>query len=301
MKKKVTILLSTYNGEKYLEEQLQSIYNQTYFENCTLFVRDDGSKDGTVSILKKHEAEGKLILTCGENIGFVKSFFYLIKNAPEADYYSFSDQDDVWKKEKVQRAVEMLENTSQLPSAYYSDYDIIDAQGKIKEKHHKTTTLIPTFFNAMTMNQSSGFTMLINSILRKELIKINVKQGQYHDYWAYLIAIGFGNLIYDNYTSAFYRRYENNESGEILKGLPLVKNALSHSFLKKNFALFYSTLLDFKEIFYPQINSINKKILNLFINKTKKNQLTKFFYPEKYRKRFYKDFFCRLLCILRII
>ena len=89
MKKTVTILLSTYNGEKYLEEQLQSLFKQTYWENCTLFVRDDGSKDGTIDILKKYEKEKKLILNCGENIGFVKSFFWLLNNAPKADFYSF--------------------------------------------------------------------------------------------------------------------------------------------------------------------------------------------------------------------
>ncbi|MBO6101263.1 MAG: glycosyltransferase, partial [Spirochaetaceae bacterium] len=112
MNKSITILLSTYNGEKYIEEQLQSIFAQTCWQNCTLVVRDDGSKDGTLAILKKYEQQGKLRLECGENIGFVRSFFWLINNATEADYYSFADQDDVWNVNKVERAVKMLENAA---------------------------------------------------------------------------------------------------------------------------------------------------------------------------------------------
>ncbi len=125
MNKTVIILLSTYNGEKYIEEQLQSIFAQTHWPNCKLFVRDDGSKDGTVSVLKKYEKQGMLALECGENIGFVRSFFWLINNAPVADYYSFADQDDVWNADKVERAVKMLEDAEnddpQKPQLYFFD------------------------------------------------------------------------------------------------------------------------------------------------------------------------------------
>ena len=93
--KKVIILLSAYNGEKYIREQIKSIINQTYSE-IKIYVRDDGSKDQTPQILKEFADEGMIKLYLGENIGFVKSFLWLVKNCENADYYAFADQDDVW-------------------------------------------------------------------------------------------------------------------------------------------------------------------------------------------------------------
>ena len=92
---KITILLSSYNGEKYIEEQLNSIFNQTY-DNISILVRDDNSKDGTVKILEKYAAQGKLKWYSGENLGCAKSFWDLLCNFGESDYYAFCDQYDVW-------------------------------------------------------------------------------------------------------------------------------------------------------------------------------------------------------------
>ena len=173
MKKTVTILLSTYNGEKYLEEQLQSLFNQTYWENCTLFVRDDGSKDGTIDILKKYEKENKLILNCGENIGFVKSFFWLLNNAPKADFYSFCDQDDVWFEDKIARAVSMLsEKDLNNPQLYFSDYDFYSSNLKFISTR-STSKKTPSFYEALTDCRAAGFTILINTPFLDELKKIN--------------------------------------------------------------------------------------------------------------------------------
>ena len=162
MNKSVTILLSTYNGEKYLEEQLQSFFSQTYWQNCTLFVRDDGSKDGTVAILKKYEQGRKLRLVCGENIGFVKSFFWLINNAPDADFYSFADQDDVWNADKIERAVtKLLESDNTMPQLYFSDYEFYTSNMQYIG-YRKTKGTPPTFYESLTDCRAAGFTTLIN-------------------------------------------------------------------------------------------------------------------------------------------
>ena len=95
MDKKVNVLLSAYNGEKYIREQIESILEQSY-KNIEIYVRDDGSKDGTLTILKEYEERGLIHLEAGKNVGFVKSFEWLIANGGEADYYAFSDQDDFW-------------------------------------------------------------------------------------------------------------------------------------------------------------------------------------------------------------
>ncbi|HOV15546.1 MAG TPA: glycosyltransferase, partial [Spirochaetota bacterium] len=125
---KINILMSTYNGEKYLKEQLDSLLNQTY-KNIKIYIRDDGSSDNTLNILKEYNKENKINLFVGENIGFVKSFFWLIKNSDNADYYSFSDQDDVWFPGKLEKAINLLNKyDSQIPTLYFSNFDYYDSE-----------------------------------------------------------------------------------------------------------------------------------------------------------------------------
>ena len=110
--KKVAIIMSTYNGEKYIKEQLDSLFNHTY-KNIEIYVRDDGSKDKTVEILREYEKNGKIHLFVKENKGFIKSFFECLSFCDDADYYSFCDQDDVWYEDKVERAVNALNSMNQ--------------------------------------------------------------------------------------------------------------------------------------------------------------------------------------------
>ena len=109
---KVIILMSVYNGENFIEEQLNSIFSQTGDFEIEVWVRDDGSKDGTISILKKYEEEKKLYWYSGENLKPAHSFMDLIMHSCKADYYAFSDQDDVWLNDKLKRSIKRLEKQS---------------------------------------------------------------------------------------------------------------------------------------------------------------------------------------------
>ena len=105
---RVSVLMSTYNGEKYLHEQINSILGQQGVE-IHLLIRDDGSSDGTVEICKEYAKKyNQITFYQGENLGVGKSFLDLLKHAPDADYYSFADQDDVWLEDKIIRAVTMI-------------------------------------------------------------------------------------------------------------------------------------------------------------------------------------------------
>lgn len=106
---KVNILMSTYNGEKYIEEQIQSILNQEEVI-IKLYIRDDGSTDNTVKIIESFNKEN-IVLFKMSNIGWKKSFLELTKLVEYHDdeYYAFSDQDDVWKKNKISIAINYLE------------------------------------------------------------------------------------------------------------------------------------------------------------------------------------------------
>lgn len=125
--KKVVILMSTYNGEKYIEEQLESLLNQTY-SDIKIFIRDDGSKDRTKEIIKQFLQKSKnIFLIEGENIGFINSFFELLNISDTADYYAYCDQDDVWMEDKIERAVKFLEKSdSNKPVLYFSNSDYYD-------------------------------------------------------------------------------------------------------------------------------------------------------------------------------
>ena len=118
--KRVNVLLSSYNGEAFIEEQLQSVAAQ---EGVTtnIIVRDDGSTDGTRDILDRWQESGKLTWYGGDNIGWSDSFMHLLVHAPEADYYAFCDQDDIWMPDKLKVAVEHLERHPDTPTLYCSN------------------------------------------------------------------------------------------------------------------------------------------------------------------------------------
>ena len=103
-KNTVTVFMSTYNGEKYLEQQIESILHQEHVK-VKLFIRDDGSKDNTIKILRKYSKLSNIHVIYGDNIGYAKSFLKIIENNEYTSYYSFSDQDDIWLPNKLHEAI----------------------------------------------------------------------------------------------------------------------------------------------------------------------------------------------------
>ena len=97
MQYKVLILLSVYNGQKYLQEQLNSLYNQRGVD-VSILIRDDGSSDHSIDIIRENQKDHDIKLIEGKNVGFAQSFWELVRNATEADYYAFCDQDDYWEE-----------------------------------------------------------------------------------------------------------------------------------------------------------------------------------------------------------
>ena len=123
--KKVLVLMSTYNGQMYLKEQLVSIYAQKGVD-CTLLVRDDGSSDCTKQILAEEEKNGNLRWYEGRNVGPARSFWDLLLNAPKCEWYAFSDQDDVWHEDKLKAALEQFGNCVDRPALYFGQTQLVD-------------------------------------------------------------------------------------------------------------------------------------------------------------------------------
>ena len=210
MKKRVCVLLSTYNGEKYLDEQLDSLIRQENVD-IDILVRDDGSTDSTCRILEQWQQKGLLRWYSGGNKGFAMSFMDLVHNSDGYDYYAFCDQDDIWLPNKLDVAIghlAMLQNPNKLycSNAFY--FKNGENYGLIK-KH------IPEYniYTCLLKNIAPGCTMVFNSGLKRILSSKMPQSIIAHDFWVYQVAVLFGEVFYDGNSCILYRQHENNQIG----------------------------------------------------------------------------------------
>lgn len=282
-KKTVCVLLSTYNGEKFLREQLESVFAQEDV-NVQLFVRDDGSKDSTIEILKEYEQKGMLSLTAGQNIGFAKSFSWLIKNAPEADYYACCDQDDVWLPRKLINGVEYLDSKdNSIPQLYFTTLIVVDE--KLKEITRKTVTnyhneVKNRLAENLVMNMISGCTTIFNNKLREAYSKIPSDLVHVHDYTLNALASALGEVYLSRDSQILYRQHANNAYGFNRGKLRNIIMSMKNFFRHELKSIRYREALNLKFYFYDSLKEEDKKFVQLisrykFFKKDKK-QLKKY-------------------------
>lgn len=208
--KKVLILLSTYNGEKYLNEQLESIFKQINVE-VSVLARDDGSSDSTTEILESWSTSHNLSWYSGDNLKPAKSFLNLIKKASGYDYYALCDQDDYWCEDKLFSAVSMLEeNKAEL---YYSSTTLVDEKlNKIKQI--KYPNIDYTLFQSIMYNHISGCTMVFSDGLKRMISLFEPEYLPMHDWWIILVCKALGmRTVYDFQSHILYRQHGNNTVG----------------------------------------------------------------------------------------
>lgn len=216
----VAVVMSTYNGEKYLREQLDSILNQADVA-VTLYVRDDGSSDGTKNILSEYaEKNANVHVEFGQNVGVGSSFMNALYSVPDTfDYYSFSDQDDIWLENKLFEAVKLLSESGK--SLYASNQECVDKDGKSLglrwENDDKRIFLTPE--GIVNMNVLCGCTMVFTKPFLN-LIKSHDKRPsgsvlktKNHDGWIAAIAAAYESLVYDNRSFIKYRQHGDNVVG----------------------------------------------------------------------------------------
>lgn len=212
--KKVLVLMSTYNGENYIKEQLDSILHQNY--PVDILIRDDGSGDETVTILQEyaHQHDNIKVLK-EENIGVVNSFFALLKHAKGYDYYAFSDQDDIWFEDKIACAIQHLHTLeTKKPALYASCSLLVDNDMKGEETTQINRRGI-TFYNVMIQNLMPGHAQVFNQELVDFVNEhpVDTTKVVVHDFWLALIGITFGNTYFDNQYHTYYRQHGNNSIG----------------------------------------------------------------------------------------
>ncbi|HHR1568235.1 TPA: glycosyltransferase family 2 protein [Streptococcus agalactiae] len=214
---KVNILMATYNGEKFLAQQIESIQKQT-FKEWNLLIRDDGSSDKTCDIIRNFTAKDSRIRFINENehhnLGVIKSFFTLV-NYEVADFYFFSDQDDVWLPEKLSVSLEAAKHkASDVPLLVYTDLKVVNQELNIlqdsmirAQSHHANTTLLPE----LNENTVTGGTMMINHALAEKWFTPN--DILMHDWFLALLAASLGEIIYLDLPTQLYRQHDNNVLG----------------------------------------------------------------------------------------
>jgi glycosyltransferase involved in cell wall biosynthesis len=214
--KKVQVLLSTFNGEKYLKEQIDSLINQKDVI-VQISVRDDGSTDSTLEILENYRKDGRLEYYAEENVGYKKSFLKLASYCVgKADYYAFCDQDDVWDQQKLSAAVKKLDEIIEdKPKLYFSNLLFVDEKlNKIGIKDYSNLNI--TLGCSMARFNISGCTMVFNNELLKLAVRNNIIEEivSSHDAWFYKLCLSVGGeMVFDPNSYIKYRQHGNNVTG----------------------------------------------------------------------------------------
>ncbi len=290
---RVDILLSSYNGEKYLRTQLDSILNQTW-KNLVIRIRDDGSTDGTKEILKEYEEKyPNVYVYYGENLGLVKSFLSLMKES-DASYTGFSDQDDYWLPEKVERAVERLAGVKG-PALYSGNQTLVDDDLQVLPGETVPEPK-PGFGNAVVESMCTGCTVLMNRELVDLVAKDLPEHAIWHDWWCYLVCTYLGTYVFDKRAFIYYRQHGDNQLGSSRSAWQMIKN--KWDFLKKTRGQLGAMLEDFTQRFRG--NDAKDALVDTLL-KSRSNILSRFklFFSRKiYRQKKLDGFVMRCLILI---
>lgn len=276
---KVDILLATYNGENYLSAQLDSILAQTH-SDFRLLISDDCSTDNTKKILEEYVKKDKrlIVFTQEKNLGVVKNFEFLLKKV-ESKYYMFSDQDDIWNSNKIEKSLEVIEKTES--DLVYSDLEVVDSSLNVTyssywklKGFYKKIIKYNNFESLYLNNFVTGCTMLSKSELIKEVLPLpNTSKFILHDYWIPLILSQKYKISYIEEPLIKYRQHKNNKVGskkktDELKSIDEIRK-LFIQVKKEHFGVF----IDNEEKFVnDKVKLLNRQALEYYeMLETKKN------------------------------
>lgn len=214
---KVAILMAVNEDIRFLPEQLSSIRDQDH-EDFEVWVSRDCTEEPMSRVLADQAlrfGKDRFFVLAGPNKGCAQNFLSMIFNTDiQADYFAYSDQDDVWEPDKLSRAISELEIVPPtIPALYGSRTSLIDRGGHnlgFFPFHGRE----PSFSNALVQNIASGHTMVMNRAAREVLLSSGIRSGVYHDWWTYLIITGVGGRVfYDLHPTVRYRQHDRNLTG----------------------------------------------------------------------------------------
>lgn len=304
---KVNILMSTYNGQEFIAQQIQSIQKQT-FENWNLLIRDDGSSDETPKIIAdfaKSDARIRFInADKRENFGVIKNFYTLLKYE-KADYYFFSDQDDVWQPQKLELTLASVEKeNNQIPLMVYTDLTVVDRDLQVlhdsmikTQSHHANTSLL----EELTENTVTGGTMMVNHCLAKQW-KQCYDDSIMHDWYLALLAASLGKLIYLDETTELYRQHESNVLGARTWSKRLKNWLRPHRLVKKYWWLVTSSQQQASHLLELDLPAANKAIIQAYVTLLDQSFLNRIKWLKQYgfaKNRAFHTFVFKTLIITK--
>ena len=297
---KIAILLATYNGEHYIKEQIDSILNQTN-KNFDLYIRDDNSVDKTKEIIKEYMKLHKNIFLIEnynfiENHGASNNFLNLIsflKTKQSYKYYMFSDQDDVWNENKIEKTLKEMKNTERvngdIPILVHTDLMVVN---------QKLEILDDSFFNYRCLNSSinkinrliiqnnvTGCTMMINRLLFDKIpVNKNTIKIAMHDWWITLIACSFGKISFLNESTIKYRQHEKNVVGATkVKSFKFIFNRLfKKNYVKETLNKAIIQAEEFYNVYNKELKTEDKEIILKFISLKSEKKIKKIYIIFKY-------------------
>ena len=291
----IAVVLSTYNGEAHLKQQLDSVLNQDV-GNLSVYVRDDGSRDGTVALLESYERKGHIKLLRGENVGVVSSFLEALAAVPvEADYVALCDQDDEWHVDKLSRALGVLRaKDNSVPQLYCSEYIFCDAEMNPTGRSHLNRRGV-SFHTMLYENMASGNTMVMNRALANRVNEAG-REGVYcHDWWIALVATALGELAFDDFASLEYRRTGSNASPTGSGGWSLLRHRLRTFFEKGELVNVTRQLARLHRLYAGEMLPERRELLERALTGSR---LSKAFLPVRLRQKAAEEAALRLLFLL---
>ncbi|MGQ7319238.1 glycosyltransferase family 2 protein [Streptococcus suis] len=291
---KVNILMSTYNGQQFLAEQIRSIQEQSYTD-WTLFIRDDGSSDNTKEILKDFERQDSRIHLIdndkSDNLGVIKSFHKLV-NHDRADYYFFSDQDDVWLPNKLELSLKEAQNyLADLPLMVYMDLKVVNQDLEImtesmvkSQSHHANTELV----QELTENTVTGGVAMINHALAEMWQETD--DILMHDWYLALLASAFGNLVFIDQPGELYRQHSDNVLGARTLSKRFKKWIRPHILFAVYWDLINNSQKQARHLLQMPLSQSNRELIEAFVTIMDKPMLERFRILRKYGLRKNKAF-----------
>lgn len=298
----VVVVLSTFNGERYLREQIDSLLKQTY-KNIKIIIRDDGSKDGTCEILgyflRKHK---NIEVLFEKNIGVVASFIRLLDLiSSDAEYVALCDQDDVWLEDKVERAVTMLGRVnSVVPSMYCGSVEVVDE----KLKHISVVRKVKrkaSLENALVQNVAIGCTVIINrpALCLVSGRNVAVNRIRMHDWWLYQVISTFGFVIYDDVPKIKYRQHGGNVVGST-SGIKLWENRIRR-YISTNDRAIRSQANELLCVYGSEMPVQNYNLVSVFLEKIQTTMVGRLVYAMQtpvYRQSLVDNIILRMVIVL---
>lgn len=296
----VVVLLSSYQGERFIAQQLESILTQLPLDGRIL-VRDDGSRDSTADRVEAF-GDPRISVTRGENVGFVRSFLTLLEAVPpEADIIMLCDQDDIWLPDKIERAVNHLRNLTGQPALYCSRLQLVDENLK-PIGLSPAWPRPPSFRNALTENIVTGCTCAIN----RAALPLARRYGNpeliyFHDWWLYLVIAAFGKVVVDPQPTILYRQHGGNAIGMgagVARYLAIVRFMNKKSWVH----IMYNQIENFRALYVDQLSQDDRRLFDRYFNPHRPSTVTRLLLvPMRCRQTLLSDILFRMILVFEFV